>query len=344
MQDIFREINFQLLDPERIPVAMAAWLLAGILGMITGPMHGNANPFLWLVFDKTFGRVGGRLDKKDRAASDLFFRGFVLTMMGVVVAYGLGIFGNDAALGMPLHGGTEVVLLALTLTGGTVWFSLLQLYFAMRDKKVSKGAYFTIAQSTRTDMSGSDDYGITRTGMSLAARSFDKGLVAPVLWYLVVGLPGAFLYAGLAALAWRFGKDGFTKGFGKTALALEKLLGYVPHLLSGLLMALAGLFTPTGGMTRALIGQLWGREKAAYAEGGLPVTAMAFSLNVSLGGPSTDLDGSAIKRAWTGPKNATARLEQGHLRRAIYISVMAHLLFMVSLAGALFWAGKLFSS
>jgi len=331
-----------LLDPERFPVAMAAWLLAGIVGMVTGPMHGNANPFLWLVFDKTLGKIGGRLDKRERAGPDLLFRGFILTMMGVMAAFGIGLFATELALMKGFYGMTEIVLLSLTLTSGTVWFSLLQLYFAMRDKKVSKGAYYTIAHSTRTDLSGSDDYGITRMGMGLAARSFDKGLVAPVFWFLLVGLPGAFLYAGLAALAWRFGKDGFTKGFGKTALALEKLMGFAPHILSGILMALAGLFTPTGGMTRALIGQMFGKEKSAYEEGGLPLTAMAYSLNVSLGGPSVDLDGSGIKRSWTGAKGATARLEKGHLRRAIYISIMAHLLFMASLVGSLFWAGKIF--
>ncbi len=342
MQEFFHSIHMQLLDPERIPVAMAAWLLAGIIGMITGPMHGNAYPFVWVVYDKTFGKIGGRLDKKDRKASDLFFRGFILTMMGVIVSYVIGIFVTDMVLGMPLHGITEIVMLSLCLTSGTVWFALLKLYFAMRDNKVVKGAYFALAHSTRTDLSGSDDYGITRAGMSLAARSFDKGLVAPVFWFLLVGLPGAFIYAGLAAFAWRFGKDGFTKGFGRTALALERLLGFAPHLISGLIMGLAGLFTPTGGMTRAFIGQMMGKDKAKYEEGGLPVTAMAFALNISIGGASTDLDGSAIKRAWTGPKGATAKLEKGHLRRAIYINLMAQLLFMVSLVGTLVWAGALF--
>lgn len=344
MQDFFLNIHTQLLDPERIPAAMAAWLLAGIAGLITGPMHGNANPFLWLAFDRTIGKIGGRLDRKDRKAADLFLRGFIITMLGIVAAYGLGLFAERLASEKPLNGATEIILLALVLTGGTVWFALMQLYFAMRDKKVSKGAYFTIAHSTRTDLSGSDDYGITRTGMGLAARSFDKGLVAPVFWFIIAGMPGAFLYAGLAFFEWRFGKEGFTKGFGKTALALEKLLGFIPHLISGLLMALAGLFTPTGGMTRAFLGQLFSAGRANYEQGGMPLTAMAFSLNVSLGGPSVDLDGSTIKRDWTGPKDATARLEQGHLRRAIYISLMAHLLFMVSLAGVLFWAGKLFSA
>ena len=342
MEQFFRDIHSQLLDPERIPVAMAAWLLAGIVGMITGPMHGNANPFLWMFYDKTFGKIGGRLDKRERQASDLLFRGLVLTLIGIVAAYGIGVFGNDVVRGMPLGGATEIILLSLTLTSGTVWFALLKLYFAMRDKKVVKGAYYAIAHSTRIDLSNSDDFGITRTGMGFAARSFDKGLVAPVFWYLLVGLPGAYIYAASAAFAWRFGRDGFTKGFGKVALALEHVLGYVPHLLAGITMALAGLFTPTGGMTRALIGQMMGQGAAGYDQGGLPVTAMAFSLDVSLGGPATDLDGSAVKRSWIGPKDATAKLEKGHLRRAIYINLMAQLLFMATLVGTLLWAGKIF--
>ena len=40
---------------------------------------------------------------------------------------------------------------------------------------------------------------------------------------------------------------------------MERILGFAPHYLAGLVMALAGLFTPTGGMTRALIGQMAGQ-------------------------------------------------------------------------------------
>ena len=342
MKEIFIDIHSQILDPERIPIVMAAWLFVCILGMITGPMHGNANPFVWLLADKSFGKIGGRLDNKERKVADLVTRGSVVTIMTVIVAFGCGLFAEDMAAARSFYNLNEIFLLSLCLTGGSVWFALLQLYFAMRDNKVSKGAYYTIAHSTRMDLSGMDEFGITRMGMGLAARSFDKGLVAPVIWYLLFGLPGAYLYAGVSFCAWRFGKDGFTKGFGKTALALEALLGFIPHILAGTIMALAGLFTPTGGMTRALLGQLYGKDKAPYQEGGLPLTAMAYSLNVSLGGAGTDLEGSGLKRTWTGPKQATAQLEKGHLRRGMYIALMAHLLFMASLMGSLLWAGKLF--
>ena len=66
------------------------------------------------------------------------------------------------------------------------------------------------------------------------------------------------------------------------------------------------------------------------------------SFTNSHGGPTADLDGSSIRRDWIGPENATAQLENGHLRRALYMAVIAHMLFLASLMGAIFWAGKLF--
>lgn len=337
MPDFLSQIT--LIDPGRLPVAMLALVLTALPGIVTGPMHGQANPFLWFAADKFFGGLGGRLDRRERVAGDLVFRGFFITVAAILFAWILGNAAAELSLQHPFYGAAEVVLLSLTLTGGTVWYALLKLYFALKEKKVAKGAYYMIARSTRVDLSGADDFGITRNGMGFAARSFDKGVVAPVFWYLLCGLPGAYIYAALAAMAWRFGKDGFTKGFGKVPLALERLMGFAPHFLSGALMALAGLFTPTGGMTRAFAGLLKTEGRAPYDEGGLPLTAMAHALDVSLGGPAVDLDGSTMKRAWTGPPGATAQLEAGHLRRAMYISLMAYLLFIAALAGAMIWAG-----
>ncbi len=217
----------------------------------------------------------------------------------------------------------------------------MRLYGALKDNKV-KGAYLAIARSTHTDLSGADDFTITRTGMGFAARAFDKCTVAPVFWYIIGGLPCAYVYAGLATLSSRFARDGFTKGFGAIPMGLEKVAGFVPSCFAGLFMALGGLFTPTGGMMRAFRGLLAAKGKAPYAEGGWPLTAMAWSLNVSLGGPVIDRDGRSLKRAWVGPQNATARLEPGHLRRALYISLMAYLLFMAGLMGLMLGIGAFF--
>lgn len=339
LDQFFQHMHAGLLDPDRLPIAMLAMILVAVVGVVTGPSFGQVNPWYWSLIDKFFGKIGGRLDRTERKKSDLLFRGALLTFFVMFFSYLIALICESASANMPFYGVTEIVLLSFTLSTGTLWYALLKLYFAMKKGQTSKGAYYAIARSARIDLNSTDDYGVTRVGMALAARSFDKGLVAPVFWYLLLGLPGVYLYTGLAALAWRFGKSGFTKGFGMMPLALERLMGFVPTILAGVLIALAGLFTPTGGMTRALGSLLSPSKRTKYEEGGLPLSAMAYSLNVSLGGPVKDLDGSAIKAAWAGPKGATAKLESGHLRRALYMHAMAYLLFLASLLGAMLWAG-----
>ncbi len=335
MKNLLISLHDFFFDPERLPIALTALALTSVVGMMAGPFMGNANPLYWGVLDSLFGRFGAKLDRKQRKMADLVFRGFMLTLLVLGLSYGLGSGAQHIAGRWPYYRITEILCLSILLTSGAVWYAVLKLYFALQDKKTIKGAFYAVSRTGRLDLSASDDFSITRAGMMLTVRTFDKGLVAPVLWYLVAGLPGAFVYAGLAALAWRFGK-----GFGTIPLALDKLMGFGPSLLAGLLVALAGLFTPTGGMTPALAGLLKAKNQAKYEEGGWPVKAMAYALKVNLGGPAIDLDGSALQREWVGPPDATARLEPSHLRRGLYIIIMAYLLFAVSLGAAMLYGPR----
>lgn len=239
---------------------------------------------------------------------------------------------------IPFYGLVEVFFLSLALSAGTLWFALYRLYVAIEKKEVGKGAYYSVATTSRKNLSNADDFGITRVAMGLSAKIFDKGIVCPVFWYLIGGLPLALIYSVLSALAWRFGKEGFSKGFGLIPLALERLMGFIPSMLSALLITLAALFTPTAALHKGFV-SWWGhKNRASYEQGGFPLSAMAWTLNVSLGGSAQDLSGSAIKGEWVGPSGATAKVKHAHLKRALYISVMAHLLFLASLGGAYLWS------
>ena len=336
MIEQIQTLHQHIFDPSRIPVAIIAILLVIIGGMVRGPLGGNAMPFYWHIVEIIFGKLGARMNKKNRPQGDLIFRGFILSTLVLIWSFIVGKGLDIAAQSYPQYSAVEIIGLALTLSAGAVWAAQGRLYRALNDKKVTPGAYFTVARSTRTDFSKSDDYTITRVGMGMGLRAFDKAIVAPVLWYLIFGLMGAYIYAGLAALQWIFGRDGHKAGLGKSINALEELLGFVPNILSGLFVALAGILTPTAGMTRAFLGLVRFKGRAKYMEGGLPVTAAAYALNVSLGGPTQNLDGEAIQRDWVGPQKATAQLVSKHLHRAVYISFMAHLLLMVALGGAIF--------
>ncbi len=338
MLDAVQDLHSHLFNPDRLPLALAALGLVAVAGMITGPLAGNAMPLYWRIIDILFGRLGGRLDRTDRPGQDLMFRGFILTATGLGISYLIGRLAAQFSWYYPAYNALEIVFLALTMSAGAVWFALFRLHTAISSEGAAKGAFFAISRSTRTNLAANDEFTITRVGMGMGARAFDKALVAPILWYLIGGLEAAYIYAGLAALAWRFGRDGFTKGFGAVPLALEKLMGFVPTALAGLLIALAGVFTPTGRTTTAFKA-LFSKGKAAYFEGGLPVSVMAYALNVSLGGATQDLDGSAIRRAWAGPAGATAQLGPKHLHRGLYLVIIAHILLVATLLGAIVVSG-----
>ena len=326
-----------LFNPERVPVALIALLLVCGLGAVTGGVAHSALPFFWQCMDAMTGALGRKLDRRQRKAADLAFRGFFILLTALVISY---LAGRACELAAARTGWPTVISIAslsLLLTAGAIWNALLGLHGVLLDPKAGKGAYLTLSRSSRIDFSSADTFAAIREGMALAARMFAMGMVAPLFWYLAGGLTAAFLYAGLAATAWQFGKDGFSKGFGSVALALEKILGIVPAILAAAILSLAGLFTPTGGLTPALSGFLRRKGKAPYAQGGPPLTALAGALNVTLGGPAVDRGGSAWQRAWAGPPGATAQLGAWHIKRAVYLIVMAHLLLAMGLGVAILW-------
>lgn len=336
----FEQIHAQIFDPARLPLAMMAIVVVVVIGSVRGPLGGNAMPFFWHIIEILFGKLGARMDKPGRLKGDLIFRGFLMCCLVIIFSFAVGQGIEILARLYPQWSLVEIIALSLTMTAGAVFAAQGRLYRALNEKKVTPGAYYTVARSSRTDLSASDDYTITRIGMGMGLKAFDKGVIAPIIWYLIFGLTGAYLYAGLAALQWIFGREGYSSGFGNTMNALEELLGGVPNILSGLLIALAGILTPTAGMTRAFLGLMRPKGRAKYTEGGLPLTAAAYALNVTLGGPTKSLDGYAIKRRWIGPATATAQLNAKHLHRAVYISFMAHLLFIASLGGAMIFANS----
>lgn len=318
-------------------------VVCAVVGMITGPLLANANPLFWNVLGGVFGGFGDKLDRKKRHYADLMFRGLILAALILALSAGISIFYREAIIFYPDYEILRTLFLATLLTAGSVWFVLLQLYFSMskgitdKKKKPSETATYSLAKTTGLTLTNSDEFGLTRAAMVLSARSFDKGMVAPCLWYLIGGFPAACIYAGLAMMSWRFGKNGLGSGFAAVPLALEKLVGFIPSMLSALFITMAASITPTAKLHKGIASWLGAKSRAPYEQGGFPVSALAWALNVSIGGPVKDNKGYPLKGEWVGPKDATAQINYKHLRRAIYINVIAHFLFIAALLGMYMW-------
>jgi adenosylcobinamide-phosphate synthase len=337
----FSNILNNVASPERLNAAMIAVVAVCVFGALFGSFTGNANPFLWGILDRVFGGFTKKTYKIGRSISSLYFRGALILSLYILLTGCITACVVLIEKQFSLAGFMEPILLTCVLAGGATWSALIKLHKAIRaeeGKTLSKGSYYDIAVSTRTNLNTTDNHGIIRGGIGFVATSIDKGMVAPLFWYLIGGLPFAFMYAGIAAARWGMGKEGFAKGIGHLALKLEEILGFIPQLITVVILSFAALMTPSARLTRAVMGVFAKSGRAPYAEGGLPLTILAYALDVSLGGPVEDSDGSVLKRAWVGSKTSTAKVEIHHLRVAIYLSIMAHILtFSVLLAGVVAW-------
>lgn len=334
-------------SPERLNTAMIALVFVSVFGGVFGALSGNANPFLWVMLDRVFGGLARKTYKLGRSVSSLQFRGIVILILYMLFSILAMFVAVILERKIPLAGFMAPVLLTCVLSGGATWSALIKLHRAIQsDLKKNKsnqhlpnGSYYDIAVSTRTNLNTTDTHGIIRGGIGFVSFSLDKGIVAPLFWFVIGGLPAAFVYSGIAAARWSLAKEGFAKGIGNLALALEGILGFVPQIITTIILAFAALMTPSARLTKVIMG-IFSRTlgRASYGEGGLPLTALAWGLGVSLGGPVEDRDGSVLKRTWVGAAKSTAKLEIHHLRIAIYLSVMSHILtFALLLAGVMVW-------
>ncbi|MBL4804234.1 MAG: cobalamin biosynthesis protein [Alphaproteobacteria bacterium] len=347
MHNFFTQWHRLFLDTDRVPELIMVIVICAVAGMITGPLMGNANPLFWNVLGGVFGGLGDKLDRKKRHYADLMSRGLILTTIILAACGGISWCFREAINFYPYYEVLRTLFLASLVTVGSVWFVLLQLYFSLSkgitDKKSppSEAATYALSKTAGISLNTNDEFALTRAAMVLSVRRFDKGLVAPCLWYLIGGFPAACIYAGLAMMSWRFGKNGLGSGFAAVPLALERLVGFIPSLLSGFFITMAAGITPTAKLHKGVASWMGHKNRAPYDQGGFPVSALAWALNVSIGGPVKDNKGYALKGAWVGPEGATAKLNHKHLRRAIYINVIAHFIFIAALLGMYMWDGIL---
>lgn len=124
------------------------------------------------------------------------------------------------------------------------------------------------------------------SAMACLARQFDTGLVAPLFWFVVAGLPGAVLYRFARTADELWGWPGFRAGVhwqwaGKWAARADDLLGWLPARFAALLLAMAA-----GGAGVMQLRAEAGR--AASPNSGWAAAAMALGAQVRLGLPGRE--------------------------------------------------------
>lgn len=190
-----------------------------------------------------------------------------------------------------------------------------------------QGARQAVGMIVGRDVQRLDESGVARAAIESLAESFNDGVVAPIFWFLVGGLPGLFIYKAVNTADSLIGhREPRWRAFGWASARLDDLLNLAPARLAGALIALAG----RGGWTT----MARDAGKHASPNAGWPEAAMAGTLGVSLGGPAW-YDGGLVQRPVLGQGRAT---RPSDLSRALAIYMLACAILWVVLAlGGFAW-------
>ena len=235
--------------------------------------------------------TGGATTVRD--ARRQFRLGALAWLLGAAVTTSLA-WGVQGALGqLPVW--LAVPLLALCLKPLFAWRMLRDLV-AQVEAALGQGLQAgrdQLAHLVSRDVQRLDEAGVRESAIETLAENLSDSVVAPLLWFALLGLPGAALYrfANTADAMWGYpGAHGgrHWQWAGKWAARADDVLNWLPaRLTAGLLMM---------GARRTL----WQTLPAQAAltpspNGGWPMGAMALRLGVSLGKPGVyRLNGQAL--------------------------------------------------
>lgn len=183
----------------------------------------------------------------------------------------------------------------------------------------------TVGMIVGRDTARLDEAGVARAAIESLAESFCDGVVAPLFWFLMLGLPGLWLCKAINTADSLIGhKEEPYTAFGTAAARADDGVNLIPARLSALLICLAG-----GGGWRVL----WrDHGKHASPNAGWPEAAMAGVLRVRLAGPAA-YDGHTVDKPWIGTGAAPGATSMVRAR-LIYVRACGLLWILV---GVLAW-------
>ena len=137
-----------------------------------------------------------------------------------------------------------------------------------------------VAQIVGRDVSGMDEPAVARSAIESAAENFSDGVLAPALWFALLGVPGILIYkisnTADSMIGYRTPRH---EDFGWAAARFDDLLNWPAARLTAALFLLAGR-VGDGWATIAADARLHRSVNAGW-----PEAAMSRALGVALSGP-----------------------------------------------------------
>lgn len=268
-------------------------LLTLLLALLLDRLVGDP-PWLWKRLPHPVVLFGAAISAVDRGLNRAYWSprrrrlgGVVAIVALLALSFFLGAvlhrwLGHLGLLGFVL----ESILAAIFLAQKSLTDHVSAVAVGLRDGGIAGGRK-AVSLIVGRDPETLDGPGVCRAAIESLAENFADGVVAPALWYAVLGLPGILAYKMLNTADSMIGhKSDKYLDFGWASARLDDLANWPAARLSALLIA-AGAWWSAGRRSgrRSLSVALRDHGLHRSPNSGWPEAAMAGALDIGLAGP-----------------------------------------------------------
>ncbi|WP_242223482.1 adenosylcobinamide-phosphate synthase CbiB [Shinella zoogloeoides] len=239
------------------------------------------------LFGKAIGAMDRLFNEKRLSAETRRFNGAAGIAVLLAASVFLGIVLHRLLATFGLFGAViEIAVVAVFLAQKSLHDHVRAVSIGLREGGIEGGRQ-AVSMIVGRDPATLDEPAICRAGIESLAENFSDGVVAPALWYALLGLPGLFAYKMLNTADSMIGhKNATYLDFGWASARLDDLANWPAARLSILFIA-AGAWAAKGrAAARAAVGAAL-RDAGLHRSpnSGWPEAAMAGALGIGLAGP-----------------------------------------------------------
>lgn len=268
----------------RIVPFLGGWLADRLLGDPAGWPH----PIAW------FGKIIAAGEKEFNKGNDRITKGALFSVFLIVSTYALCHF-------LLVRAGSIHPYFAVCLTGIGVFYGLagktlikeVKAVFEAVDRSVEEGRK-QVARIVGRDTSRLSPQEIRAAALETLSENLSDGVIAPMFWFALAGLPGMMAYKMVNTLDSMIGyKNERYLEFGRIAALIDDVANFIPARLTAYLM-LAG----SGHWEKRAFVHRFGPAHAS-PNSGYPEAALAAILNCRFGG-THDYFGKPVEKPYIG--------------------------------------------
>ena len=297
-----------------VAIKLLPLIIGWILDLLFGDPARLPHPIVW------FGKAISRLEHRYNRGENRRLKGGAVAVSLIIGVYLLAtILLKVVSLTLWLDIAVQAVLVFYCLAGTTL-IREVRMTFVAVGKSLECGRK-QVGRIVGRDTSNLSAREIKTAALETLAENLSDGVVAPLFWYALLGVPGMLAYKMINTLDSMIGyRNERYREFGCVAAHIDDVANYIPARLTALLMVLSSGKIKLIGFVRK-----YGRKHAS-PNSGYPESALAGILDCRFGGPH-DYFGERVDKPFIGEKMRD--FSDNDCRKAIKINRISEIMAVI---------------